>query len=233
MSDGETALIVGVGRVLGAAVARLCAAEGMRVAVAARDIEKLKPLVDETGAKAYRCDAGIAEQVDALFGSVVADLGVPDFVVYNAAGRSDGPITELDPEAVANALKGLFFGGFLVARAAAREMVPRGSGTILFTGNQAALKPRAEAACTNMGKSALRGLAHGLARELGPKNIHVIHCICNGAIPRGPDDPRGAGKGPDALISPPEIARTYLALHHQHRSAWMWEAEIHPWSHDF
>ena len=125
----EIALIVGAGRGLSASLARLFAAQGMRVALAARHTDKLAGLATETGAKAYACDAADPASVDALFESVTKDMDVPNIVVYNASNRGGrGPVTELDPEAVRNALMITTFGGFLVAQAAAKRMIPAGGG---------------------------------------------------------------------------------------------------------
>ena len=141
MAGQEKALIVGAGRGLSASLARLCAAEGMPVALAARNTDKLDRLVADTGARAYQCDASDPASVDRLFASVTADIGAPNLVVYNASNRGGrGPITDLDPEAVRNALMITAFGGFLIAQAAAKQMIPAGGGTILLTGASASVK---------------------------------------------------------------------------------------------
>ena len=228
MADRETALIVGAGQGVSAALARLFAGEGMAVALAARNPDKLSGLAAETDARAYACDAGDSAQVEALFAALDADLGAPDVVVYNPSKRSRGPITELDPDEVRDALLLTAFGGFLVAQAAARRMLPRGRGSILFTGASASVKGYAQSAPFAMGKFALRGLAQSLARELAPKGIHVAHFVIDGAI-RPPGGDGVMGGQPDAQLAPEEIARTYLAVHRQHRSTWTWEVELRPW----
>ena len=120
------------------------------------------------------------------------------------------------------------FGGFLVAQAAARRMIAQGSGSLLFTGASASIKGFARSAPFAMGKFGLRGLAQSLARELAPQGIHVAHFIIDGGIrPPGGDGIRDGN--PDAMLAPEEIARTYLATHRQHRSAWTWEVELRPW----
>ena len=233
MADKETALIVGTGRGLSASLARLFAKEGMQVALAARDTEKLADLAGETGAKAYRCDAIETADVAALFDNVVNDLGTPDVVVYNASNRGGrGPVTELDPEAVKNAILVTCYGGFLVAQTAARLMLERGSGTILFTGASASYKGYANSSSFAMGKFGLRGLAQSLARELAPQNIHVGHFPIDGGI-LAPDDPRAAKRPEDGMLDPDAIAQTYLNVHRQHRSAWSWEVELRPWTESF
>lgn len=235
MAKQETALIVGAGRGLSASLARLFAAEGMRVALAARNTEKLSGLAAGTGAKAYVCDAADPASVDALFESVTADIGAPDIVVYNASNRGGrGPVTTLDPEAVRNALMVSAFGGFLVAQAAVKRMIPAGGGTILLTGASASVKGYPNSASFAMGKFGLRGLAQSLARELQPQNIHVGHFVIDGGIALldGTDE-RAAARGVDGMLNPDAIAQAYLQLHRQHRSAWTWEVELRPWVEKF
>jgi NAD(P)-dependent dehydrogenase (short-subunit alcohol dehydrogenase family) len=228
----ETVLIVGAGNGLSAALARLFAKEKMRVALAARQSEKLGPLAAETGARAYRCDASRRDEVDALFATLQTEVGAPDLVVYNPSRRLQGAITELDPDEVLKVLTVTCYGGFLVAQAAARLMLARGHGTILFTGASASVKGYARSAPFAMGKFGLRGLAQSLARELAPKNIHIGHLVIDGGI-RQADDPRAAGLGEDGLLDPDAIATSYLHLHRQHRSAWSWEMEVRPWIEKF
>lgn len=229
MADSETALIVGAGAGLSASLARLFASEEMRVALSARKTGKLDALAEEIGARCYRCDAGEPDQVTALFESVVADMGVPDVVVYNPSRRVRAPLIELDPAEVDKAIRITCYGGFLVGQAAARLMLERGSGSILFTGASASVKGYPQSATFAMGKFGLRGLAQSMARELAPKNIHVAHFVIDGGI-RGP---RHEGGGEDAHLDPDAIARTYLHAHRQHRSAWTWEFELRPWVETF
>lgn len=235
MATQEKALIVGAGRGLSAALARLFAAEGMQVALAARNTDKLAGVAAETRAKTYSCDAADAVSVSALFEAVSADIGTPDIVVYNASNRgARGPVTELDPAAVRNALMITAYGGFLVAQAAAKRMIPAGRGTILLTGASASVKGYPNSSSFAMGKFALRGLAQSLARELQPQNIHVGHFVIDGGIALldGTDE-RAAARGADGLLSPDAIAQTYLQIHRQHRSAWTWEMELRPWVEKF
>jgi NAD(P)-dependent dehydrogenase (short-subunit alcohol dehydrogenase family) len=225
----ETALIVGVGSGLSASLARLFAAEGMKVHLAARNATKLAPLAAEVGGVSHTCDASHPDAVEQLFASVGPKL---DLVVYNASRRLRGPIEALDPEAVHDAILVSCYGGFLVAQQAAKAMLAQGSGTILLTGASASIKGYAESAPFAMGKFGLRGLAQSLARELGPKNIHVAHFIIDGGIGHA-GAPRAAGREADALLDPDAIARSYLAIHRQHRSAWSWELELRPWVEKF
>ena len=221
----EVALIVGAGSGLSASLARLFAREGMRVALAARNTGKLAPLVKETGAVAIECDASVPAQVDAMFGKAPA----PDLVVYNAGYRTRGPLVSLDPKEVERTLMISAYGGFLVGQAAARRMLPRGSGSIFFTGASASVKGYAESAPFAMGKFALRGLAQSMARELAPKGIHVAHFVIDGGIAQGLNDARAKDRGADGMLLPDEIAKNYLHLYRQHRSAWAWEIELRPW----
>ena len=233
MTSKEVALIVGAGRGLSASLTRLFASEDMDVAIAARNTDKLSALCEETGAQAYACDAVDSAQVDQLFTSVTADIGKPDVVVYNASNRARGPIQNLDPEAVRTAIQVSCFGGFLVAQAAAKQMVPRKSGTILLTGASASVKGYPNSSSFAMGKFGLRGLAQSLARELQPQNIHVAHFVIDGGILQGSHDPRASERGEDAMLLPDEIAKDYLHVHRQHRSSWTWEIELRPWVEKF
>ena len=220
----ELALIVGAGPGLSASLARLCAREGMRVALAARNVGKLSALAEETGASVRACDASRREDVDALFDAVLDAEGVPDLVVYNPSARVRGAVADLDPEAVERAIAITAYGGFLVGRRAAIAMRERGSGSIQFTGASASVKGYPESGCFAMGKFALRGLAQSMARELAPKGVHVAHFVIDGGIEsqvRVPDH--------DEWLDPDAIAQTYLNVHRQHRSAWTWEVELRPW----
>ncbi len=231
MAETETALIVGAGAGLSASLARRFAKDGVRVAVAARDTAKLAGLCEETGAKAYACDAIDPAGVAGLFAAVTAEFGEPDVVVYNASNRVRGPITDIDPEAVLTAIKISCYGGFLVAQQAAKQMVPRGNGTILFTGASAGVKGYPNSSTFAMGKFGLRGLAQSLARELHPQNIHVGHFVIDGGI-RRENDPR-ADRGEDGLLDPDSIAETYYQFWRQPRDSWAWEIELRPWVEKF
>jgi NAD(P)-dependent dehydrogenase (short-subunit alcohol dehydrogenase family) len=231
MAKTETALIVGAGPGLSASLARRFSSAGVRVAIAARNTDKLSGLVGETGARAYACDAVEPAQVADLFGAVTADLDEPDIVVYNASSRVRGPVTDLDPAAVLSAIKISCYGGFLVAQQAAKQMVPRGDGAIFFTGASAGVKGYPNSSTFAMGKFGLRGLAQSLARELHPRNIHIAHFVIDGGIRRD-NDPR-ADRGPDGLLEPDSIAETYWNFWHQPRDAWAWEIELRPWVEKF
>jgi NAD(P)-dependent dehydrogenase (short-subunit alcohol dehydrogenase family) len=223
----ETALIVGAGQGLSASLARLFAREGMRVAVAARNTDKLAALCSQTGARPFVCDASRPQDVMRLFDEVVSQIGSPDVVVYNAGARDGGPLADLVPANVERALAVTAFGGFLVAQQAVRAMLSKGHGAILFTGASASVKGYPQSAPFAMGKFALRGLAQSMARELAPQGIHVAHFVIDGAI-------RIAGRTeapdrPDSMLDPDAIAATYLHVLRQPRSAWTWEIELRPW----
>jgi len=225
----ETALIVGAGSGLSASLARLLHGEGMRVALAARNTGKLASLVKNTDALALACDAVVPSQVEAMFAAVEAKWGVPDLVVYNAGYRTRGPLVSLDAKEVERTLMISAYAGFLVGQAAAKRMLPRATGSILFTGASASVKGYAESAPFAMGKFALRGLAQSMARELAPKGLHVAHFVIDGGIAQGPGDARAKDRGADGMLLPDEIAKNYLHVHRQHRSAWTWEVELRPW----
>jgi len=222
-----SALIVGAGSGLSASLARLFAKQGMRVALAARSVDDLAALAKETSAKTYGCDASQRPQVDRLFAALDADGGAPDVVVYNASYRTRGPLAELDPAEVERSIAISAFGGFLVAQAAVKRMLPRGRGAILFTGASASVKGYAQSAAFAMGKFALRGLAQSMARELHLKGIHVAHFVIDGGIrsARRPEPP----DQPGSLLDPDAIAENYLHLLRQPRSAWTQEIELRPW----
>ena len=232
MADREKALIVGAGSGLSASLARLFHKEGMAVALAARDADKLGGLAAEIGGRAHSCDASDPAAVAALFEAVTADIGAPDVVVFNPSYRARGPVVDLDPEQVRKVIEISCFGGFLVAQQAARQMTARGSGTILLTGASASVKGYANSSSFAMGKFGLRGLAQSLARELQPKNIHVAHFVIDGGIARA-GDARVTERGADGTLDPDAIAETYLNIHRQHRSAWTWEIEVRPWVENF
>ncbi|WP_207003320.1 SDR family NAD(P)-dependent oxidoreductase [Trinickia mobilis] len=232
MSQTETALIVGSGKGLSASLARLFAEEGMQVALAARNADKLDELARETRAIAVRCDASQPADVAALFDQVERTLGVPDLVVYNASGRYRAPIESIEADQLESALRVTAFGGFLVAQAAAVRMLARGHGTILLTSATASVKGLPGSTPFAMGKFALRGMAQCLARELAPRNVHVAHFVIDGGIASSWSQPGDTGSE-DKWLDPDAIAREYLHAHRQHRSAWTWEVELRPWVEKF
>ena len=228
----DIALIVGAGSGLSASLARLFATEGMGVALGARNVDKLAALASETSAVTIACDTVEPAQVEALFAEVTRRLGSPSVVVYNAGRRLRGAIETLDPAAVQRAWMATCFGGFLVGQQAARAMLAAGSGTILFTGATASVKAFAQSAAFAMGKFGLRALAQSMARELSPKNIHVAHIVIDGGIASSYAN-TAQDRESDRFLDPDAIAREYLHLIRQHRSAWSWELELRPWSESF
>jgi NAD(P)-dependent dehydrogenase (short-subunit alcohol dehydrogenase family) len=227
----RTALIVGAGPGISASVARALAGAGLKIGLAARNAEKLKPLADAVGAKTYSVDATSPAAVARLFEQADADLGQPDVVIYNASGRVRGPLTELDPEAVRRAIEVSAFGGFLVTQQAAIRMAPKRHGAILLTGASASVKGFPLSSSFAMGKFALRGLAQSAARELAPQGVHVAHFVIDGGVRSASrPDPQ---ERPDSTLDPDAIAQSYLAVLAQPRSAWSWEVELRPWVETF
>jgi NAD(P)-dependent dehydrogenase (short-subunit alcohol dehydrogenase family) len=218
------ALIVGAGQGLSASLARALTRRGIDVALASRNVEKLRSLASETGARLFQSDAQVEADVDRLFADVDRQLGAPDVLIYNASSRVRGPVATLDADDVRRSLMVTAFGAFLVAQRAVARMLPAKHGAILFTGASASVKGYAESAPFAMGKFALRGLAQSMARELAPAGIHVAHFVIDGAIrPRGKSDPD------DRTLDPDAIADAYLSVLMQPRSAWTWEMELRPW----
>jgi NAD(P)-dependent dehydrogenase (short-subunit alcohol dehydrogenase family) len=225
------ALIVGAGAGISASVARGLAAAGLKIGLAARNIDKLAALAAEIGAERFAADASNPAAVVHLFEAVDARLGAADVVLYNASARAHGPIAELDPEAVRKAIEISAFGGFLAIREAARRMIPKGRGAILLTGASASIKGFPHSAAFAMGKFALRGLAQSTARELGPKGIHVAHFVIDGGV-RSARRPDPADRL-DSTLDPDAIAQTYIEILRQPRSAWSLEVELRPWVETF
>lgn len=234
MADREIALVAGAGPGLGAALAKRFAEAGMRVALAARNraaIERLAREVSaETGAtlKAYSADVTEERAVRALFAELRSHWGEPDLVVYNAGAYRPQGILEASAADFEHCWRVGCLGGFLVGQEAARGMVERGHGTILFTGATASLRGGARFFNLAVGKFGLRALAQSMARELGPKGVHVGHVVIDGGI-REKDDPRAPDLPEDALLEPEAIAETYYQLHRQPRSAWTLELDLRPW----
>ena len=223
-SSKQVAIVVGVGPGLGAALVRRFAKEGLVVAMAARQADRLALLAKETGARAYGCDATVETAVGDLFAAVERDFGRPQLVVFNAGGFVRKPIAELSVDDMERAWRSNCLGGFLVGRAAAQAMLNQGSGTIIFTGATAAMRGGANFAAFAMGKFGLRALAQSMARELGPKGIHVAHTIIDGGIGENAEETK---------LAPSAIAEAYWHLHRQAKSAWTQELDLRPWAEKF
>ena len=227
----RSALIIGAGSGISGSLTRLLRSAEIPVVVAARNIDKLAPLVHQTGAIALPVDAAEAGQVERLFAETDARIGAPELVVYNASGRVRGPITELDPAEVEQAVAVSALGAFHSVQQAAKRMVPAGRGAILPTGATVGVKGFALSVPFAMGKFALRGLAQSAARELMPKGIHVAHIVIDGSVRA--EHRADPSERPDSTLDPDAIAQSYIDLLRQHRSAWSWELEVRPWVEKF
>jgi len=219
------ALIVGAGPGISAAFAQALVADGYEVALAARDAVRVRTLADSVGAQPFVADAGSPASLVQLFADVDAQLGAPEVVLYNPSARIRGDLLSLDIAAATAAIQTTAIGALATAQEAARRMLPRGHGSILFTGATAGVKGFARSSVFAMGKFALRGLAQSLARELGPAGIHVVHFVIDGAV-------KLDGTAPDAF-TPQAIASSYMAALRQPAGAWSWEIELRSCSEPF
>ena len=212
-------------------MARLFTREGIRVALAARQTDKLGSLCKETGATAYPCDATNLDDVTRLICRGRPRLRCAGHCRVQRKRAHARRIGRLIPADVSNAIAVSAFGGFLVAQQAARRMLPNRHGAILFTGASASVKGYPQSAAFAMGKFALRGLAQSMARELSPQGIHVAHFVIDGGIrsARRADPP----DNPDFTLDPDAIAAGYFSVLRQPRSAWTWEIEMRPWVEKF
>ncbi|CUH99826.1 SDR family NAD(P)-dependent oxidoreductase [Leisingera aquaemixtae] len=231
-SSKPLALIVGAGAGLSASLARALSREGYALHLAARSTDKLQRLAAETGAQLHALDGTDAEKVRQLVAGLQGALRV---ACYNPSARVRGPVAELDPEQVREAVEVTAFGAFVLGQAAAKRMLTQQPedgrrGTILFTGASAGVKGFAQSAPFAMGKFAQRGLAQSMARELHPKGIHVAWINIDGGIRNAsrPERTEGADN-PDSMLDPDAIAGEYMNLIHQHRSAWSDELVLRPW----
>ena len=233
------ALLVGAGDAIGAAVARRFAAGGLQVCVARRDAGKAKALIDEVAAgggklRAFSVDARREEAVRDLFAKVERDVGPIEVCLYNAGANVNTPLLETSATLFRKAWELACYGGFLAGREAARHMVPRGRGTILFTGATASLRGGAGFAAFASAKFGLRAVAQSMARELGPKNIHVAHLLIDGGVDRAAIRKRLRARIGDqvdalpanALIRTTAIAEAYWTLHVQPAYGWTHELDL-------
>ena len=240
MSDKQVALVIGAGDATGGAIARRFAREGLFTCVTRRDAEKLTPLVHrieaEGGqARAFGSDARREEAVEALYDTIEREIGPIEVLVFNVGGNVRFSIRETTTRVYTKVWEMCALAGFLNGREAARRMVPRGRGTILFTGATASVRGGSGYSAFAGGKHALRALAQSMARELGPENIHVAHVVIDGGIDteftrsRAPDQYE-TRKASDAILNPESIAENYWMLHTQTRDAWTHELDLRPWS---
>lgn len=238
----QSILVVGAGDATGGAIARRFAREGYAVVCTRRDVKSLEPLLTSIRAEGgtahgFGSDARDEEQVTQLIETIESDIAPLDALVFNIGANVRFPITETTSRVYRKVWEMAAFAGFLAAREAARVMLPRGRGTIIFTGATASLRGGDGFSAFAGAKFALRALAQSMARELGPKGIHVAHTIIDGAIDTRwiaenfPE--RYALKERDGILNPDHIADAYWMLHTQPRDAWTHELDLRPWIEKF
>ena len=243
MTERKTALIVGVGasKGLGAASARRFAREGFHVVVVGRTQGKLDEVAHEIKhaggiAEPLVADATVEDDAKRIVATADKD-GSLTLALHNAGGNRFDPFLDLPREAFEQLWREHTLGGFLIGREVARKMMPRGQGTIFFTGASGSLRGKAGFAAFAAAKAGLRAVSQSMAREFGPKGIHIAHVVVDGGIEgarllsRFPD--LKAQRGPDGMLSIDAIADTFWLLHHQHRSAWTQELDLRPWAEAF
>ncbi len=241
MTDRKVCLVIGAGDATGAAIAKRFARGGLHACVVRRprhtdQLEALAEEIRQSGdqASAHGVDARDEEQMVALIERIESAIGPIEVAVFNIGANVRFPITEMTARVYYKVWQMGSFAGFLMGREVAKRMIPRGRGTILFTGATASVRGGAGFAAFAGAKFALRALAQSMARELGQKNIHVAHLVVDGAIDTEwikanfPD--RYAAKAQDGILNPNHIAETYWAIHSQPRSAWTHELDVRPWS---
>lgn len=231
-----TAIVFGAGPGLGCALARRFLSENMQVAIVARDQAKLHAMIESegcAGAHPYAADVSNADDVLRVFDSVDRELGDPDIVVFNAGAFQKNNVLDIDPADFERCWRIGCLGGLLVGQAAARRMVKRGQGTIIFTGATAALRGGAGFANLAVPKFGLRALSQSMARELGPQGVHIGFVIIDGQIESERFRHLIDERGEDSLLDPDAIAELYLQLHRQPRSAWTHEIDVRPWVEKF
>jgi NAD(P)-dependent dehydrogenase (short-subunit alcohol dehydrogenase family) len=236
------AIIIGAGDATGGAIAAAFARDGLVAVPVRRTAEALAPLAERIAGEGGRCvpigtDARAEDQMVALFDRVEAEIGPVEVAVFNIGANSPMSLLDETERRYRKIWELCALGGFLMAREAARRMVPRGRGSILFTGATASVRGGAGFGAFAGGKHALRALAQSAAREFGPKGIHVAHIIVDGAIDtefiRSQFPERYALKEADGILNPEHIAANYVMLHHQPRDAWTHELDLRPWSEKF
>jgi NAD(P)-dependent dehydrogenase (short-subunit alcohol dehydrogenase family) len=238
VTNRRVALVIGAGDATGGAIAKKFAREGMVICATRRSAEKLKPLIEEIHALggtalAYGSDARREEEVIALIETIEAEVGPIEAMIFNVGANVPCSVLEETSRKFFKIWEMACLAGFLNAREVAKRMVARGRGTIIFTGASASLRGSAHFAAFAGAKSALRALAQSMARELGPKNIHVAHVVIDGAIDTDfirtnfPD--RYALKAKDGILNPEHIAINYWHIHCQPRDAWTHELDLRPY----
>jgi NAD(P)-dependent dehydrogenase (short-subunit alcohol dehydrogenase family) len=238
----RSVLVIGAGDATGSAIARRFAREGFVACVTRRNADKLEPLLqriraDGGEAHGYGSDARDEAQVVELVTRIERDIAPIEVAVFNIGANVRFDITETTERVYRKVWEMGALAGFLMGREAARVMTPRGRGTILFTGATSSLRGSAGFAAFAGAKHALRALAQSMARELGPKGVHVAHIVIDGAIDTAfikenfPE--RYALKEQDGILDPDAIAENYWLLHQQQRSAWTHELDLRPWIEKF
>jgi NAD(P)-dependent dehydrogenase (short-subunit alcohol dehydrogenase family) len=238
------ALIIGAGDATGGAIARAFAAEGYTACVNRRPrhgdaLEALAQSIRDAGhqAQAFPADARDEDAVVALVDAIERDIGPIEVAVFNIGANVRFPIHEMTAQVYRKVWEMAGFAGFLMGREVAKRMIPREKGTILFTGATASLRGNAGFSAFSGAKASLRMLAQSMARELGPKNIHVAHVVIDGGIDtefvRGLRPDFDDLKAKDGVLNPDAIAASYVMLHKQHRSAWTHELDLRPWMETF
>jgi len=234
----KAALVIGAGDGTGGAIAARFAHEGFVACPVRRTADKLEPLVRaiETGGgrvRPYGRDARKEEQMVALVDEIERDVGPIEVAVFNVGANVPSSILDETARKYFKIWEMACFGGFLMGREVARRMVPRGHGTIIYTGATASVRGSANFAAFAGAKHALRALAQSMARELGPQGIHVAHVVIDGAIDTRfiaenfPE--RYALKDQDGILAPDAIAENYWNLYRQEKSAWTHELDLRPW----
>ena len=234
----NTAVIAGVGAGLGASLVKKFAGEGCQVGLLARSPDYIQTLATElqqrgVTAQAFPTDITNPEQVARSFAQVREKLGPVDILVNHAGNAAWGHFSDLTPEAFEQSWRVCALGAFLCSQQAVPDMLNRGSGTILFTGATSAIRGRAGAIAFSSAKFAVRGLAWALAREVGPKGIHVAHIIIDGVIDTPEVRARYELDEDEPLLDPDEIAETYWDLVRQKRSSWTFELDVRPHNEEF
>jgi len=240
MADKTSCLVIGAGDDTGGAVARAFARQGMVACVARRHrhadaLEELAQSIRDEGneAIAMPTDARDEDEMIALFDRIESEVAPLEVAVFNIGANVQFPIADTTARVYRKVWEMACFAGFLMGREAAKRMVPRGHGTIIFTGATASFRGRENLSAFAGAKHALRALAQSMARELGPKNIHVAHTIIDGAIDSNfiremrPDVDQARAE--DAILNPDHIAQNYVMLHKQQRTAWTHELDMRPW----
>ena len=234
----KAALIIGAGDATGGAIARRFAREGYITCVTRRSADKLAPLVEQIQAEGgvahgFGSDARKEEEMVELVAKIERDIAPIEVAVFNIGANVRFPITETTARVYRKVWEMACFGGFLMGREVAKAMLPRGRGTIIFTGATASLRGREGFAAFAGAKHALRALAQSMARELWPKGIHVAHPVIDGAIDtefiRTQFPERYALKEQQGIVNPEHIADLYWQIHQQPRDAWIHETELRPW----